>query len=101
MICVIATIKAKAGGREALLEHIADNLPNVHAEEGCIEYQPMIDTESSLGAQVLDENIVTMVEKWETMANLNAHATAPHMLKYREKVKDTVESVFLKVLTVA
>ena len=92
MICVIATIKAKAGGREALLEHIADNLP---------EYQPMIDTESSLGAQVLDENIVTMVEKWETMANLNAHATAPHMLKYREKVKDTVESVSLKVLTVA
>ena len=101
MICVIATIKAKAGGREALLEHIADNLPNVYAEEGCIEYQPMIDTESSLGAQVLDENIVTMVEKWETMANLNAHATAPHMLKYREKVKDTVESVSLKVLTVA
>ena len=101
MICVIATIKAKAGGREALLEHIADNLPNVHAEEGCIEYQPMIDTESSLGAQVLDENIVTMVEKWKTMANLNAHATAPHMLKYREKVKDTVESVSLKVLTVA
>jgi quinol monooxygenase YgiN len=33
MICVIATIKTKAGGREALLEHIADNLPNVHAED--------------------------------------------------------------------
>ena len=86
MICVIATIKAKAGQRNALLACIEDNLSNVHAEIGCLEYQPMVDTESSLGAQQLDENIVTMVEKWETMSNLNAHALAPHMLEYREKV---------------
>ena len=99
MICVIAAIKAKTGQRNALLECIKDNLSNVHAETGCIEYQPMVDTESSLGAQQLDENVVTMVEKWETMANLNAHAVAPHMLEYREKVKDIVESVSLKVLT--
>ena len=76
MICVIATIKAKAGQRNALLACIEDNLSNVHAEIGCLEYQPMVDTESSLGAQQLDENIVTMVEKWETMSNLNAHAVA-------------------------
>ena len=101
MICVIATIKAKAGQRNALLACIEDNLSNVHAEIGCLEYQPMVDTESSLGAQQLDENIVTMVEKWETMSNLNAHALAPHMLEYREKVKDIVESVSLKVLTAA
>jgi quinol monooxygenase YgiN len=101
MICVIATIRAKAGQRNALLACIEDNLSNVHAEIGCLEYQPMVDTESSLGAQQLDENIVTMVEKWETMSNLNAHAVAPHMLEYREKVKDIVESVSLKVLTAA
>jgi quinol monooxygenase YgiN len=101
MICVIATIKAKAGQRNALLACIEDNLSNVHAEIGCLEYQPMVDTESSLGAQQLDETIVTMVEKWETMSNLNAHAVAPHMLEYREKVKDIVESVSLKVLTAA
>ena len=101
MICVIATIKAKASQRNALLACIEDNLSNVHAEIGCLEYQPMVDTESSLGAQQLDENIVTMVEKWETISNLNAHAVAPHMLEYREKVKDIVESVSLKVLTAA
>jgi len=101
MICVIATIKAKAGQRNALLACIEDNQSNVHAEIGWLEYQPMVDTESSLGAQQLDENIVTMVEKWETMSNLNAHAVAPHMLEYREKVKDIVESVSLKVLTAA
>ena len=101
MIYVIATIKAKTGQRQALLRCIQENLSNVHAEVGCVEYQPMIDTESSLGAQELDENIVTMVEKWETMPNLNDHAVAPHMLEYREKVKDIVESVSLKVLTAA
>ena len=101
MICVIAAIKAKTGQRNALLECIKDNLPNVHAETGCIEYQPMVDIESSLGAQELNETVVTMVEKWETMADLNAHAVAPHMLEYREKVKDIVESVSLKVLTAA
>ena len=101
MICVIATIKAKAGQRNALLAYIQDNLPNVHAEIGCMEYQPMVDIESSLGAQELDENIVTMVEKWETMSDLNAHSVAPHMLDYRAKVKEIVESVSLKVLTAA
>ena len=101
MICVIATIKAKAGQRNALLACIQDNLSDVHAEIGCVEYQPMVDIVSSLGAQELDENIVTMVEKWETMANLDAHAISPHMLKYRERVKDIVESVSLKVLTAA
>ena len=101
MICVIATIKAKAGQRNALLACIQDNLSNVHAEVGCVEYQPMVDTESSLGAQELDEDAVIMIEKWETMSDLNAHAVAPHMLNYREKVKDIVESVSLKILTAA
>ena len=101
MICVIASIKAKPGQRNALLECIKDNLSNVHAETGCIEYHPMVDTQSSLGTQELDETIVTMVEKWATIASLDAHAVAPHMLEYREKVKDIVESVSLKVLTVA
>ena len=101
MICVIATIKAKAGQRNALLACIQDNLSNVHAEVGCVEYQPMVDTESSLGAQELDKDAVIMIEKWETMSDLNAHAVAPHMLDYREKVKDIVESVSLKILTAA
>ncbi|HIM12646.1 TPA: antibiotic biosynthesis monooxygenase [Candidatus Poribacteria bacterium] len=101
MICVIATIKTKTGQRQALLACIQDNLSNVHAEVGCVEYQPMVDTESSLGAQELDEDAVVMVEKWETMSDLNAHSVAPHMLEYREKVKDIVESVSLKVLTTA
>jgi quinol monooxygenase YgiN len=32
---------------------------------------------------------------------LKAHMTAPHMLSYREKVKDLVAGVSLKILTEA
>ena len=42
MICVIATIKAKAGQRNALLACIQDNLSNMHAEIGCMEYLSLI-----------------------------------------------------------
>ena len=99
MICVIATIKAKVGQRDALLACIKDNLPNVHAEIGCLEYQPMVDTETSVDIQQMDENVVTMVEKWETMSSWDAHRVHPNMLEYREKVNGIVESVSLKVLS--
>ena len=42
---------------------------------------------------------VTIIEKWETLENLEAHLKAPHMLAYREKVQDLVEGTSLKVLT--
>ena len=45
-----------------------------------------------------NSRIVTIIEKWESLAALRAHLTAPHMLTYREKVKDIVENVSLKVL---
>ena len=49
--------------------------------------QPAVDIDSGLPPQVLNENIVTIIEKWETMENLEAHLKAPHMLAYREKVQ--------------
>ena len=67
MISVIATITTREGGVAALLEHINDNLSNVRAESGCIEYLPMLDAESGMAAQVKDANVVIMLEKWETM----------------------------------
>ena len=98
MISVVATITAREGGLPELLEHINDNLPSVRAEHGCIEYLPMVDAESGMAAQVNDSNVVIMLEKWETMEALHDHAIAPHMLDYREQVKDIVRSVSLKVL---
>jgi quinol monooxygenase YgiN len=46
----------------------------------------------------LDENVVTIIEKWESLEALRDHLKAPHMLAYQEKVKDIVEDRSLKVL---
>jgi quinol monooxygenase YgiN len=37
-------------------------------------------------------------EKWESLEALHAHLRAPHMLTYREQVKDMVEDLSLNVL---
>jgi len=73
-------------------------VPSVKKERGCIEYFPAIDLDAGLPPQTLDENVVTIIEKWESLEALRDHLKAPHMLAYREKVKEIVENVLLKVL---
>jgi quinol monooxygenase YgiN len=41
---------------------------------------------------------VTIVEKWESVAALEAHLKAPHMAAYRERVKPFVRRVRLRIL---
>ena len=99
MIYVIATVEVKPGKREAFLAEFHRNIPNVRAEKGCIEYGPTLDVQSELKAQIpLRDNTVTIVEKWESLQALHAHAQAPHMGVYRERVKDIVAKVTLQVL---
>ena len=98
MIHVIASITIKDGRLSEFLDIFKSNIPNVIKESGCIEYVPTIDVGSGLTAQVCDENVVTIIEKWKTLADLKKHMSSSHMLAYREKVKDHVENVSLKIL---
>ncbi len=98
MINVIASIRVKAGKRSEFLEIFKSNVPKVRAEKGCIEYFPTVDVDSGLPPQSLDENVVTIIEKWESLEALRDHLVAPHMLAYKGKVKDIVEGLSLKVL---
>jgi quinol monooxygenase YgiN len=98
MIRVIASIRVKSGRLTEFLEIFKSNVPNVREERGCIEYSPFVDIDADLPPQRLDENIVTIVEKWESLEALRDHLKAPHMLAYKEKVKNIVEDVSLKVL---
>ena len=98
MINVIATIRVKAGRLSDFLEIFKSNVPNVREERGCVEYFPAVDIDADLPPQSLDENVVTIIEKWESLEALREHLNAPHMLAYKEKVKNIVEEVSLKVL---
>ena len=98
-IYVIATIEVVTDQRAAFLAILNENVPNVLAEDGCLEYAPTIDLQTDIAAQPdARPDIVTVVEKWESLAALEAHLVAPHMLTYRERVKDLVANVSLQIV---
>jgi quinol monooxygenase YgiN len=47
------------------------------------------------------EDVVVVCEKWESLAALEAHLIAPHMMDYRPKVKDFIKKVGLQILSPA
>jgi quinol monooxygenase YgiN len=98
MIIVLASIRVRSGRRAEFLDIFKANVPRVRGESGCVEYFPAIDVDAHLPPQQLDDQVVTIVEKWQDLEALAAHLGAPHMLEYRQQVKDLVESVSLKVL---
>jgi quinol monooxygenase YgiN len=98
MIHVIASINVKTGKLSDYLAVLTSTMPLVRKEQGCIEYVPVIDVDAKLPVQVFDKNAVTILERWQSLETLHAHLGSPHMLEYREKVKDLVERVSVKVL---
>lgn len=99
MIFVIADIEIADGKQAAFLEAFRQLVPLVHAEEGCIEYGPAVDADTDIPVQVKNgDQIITVMEKWESVDALKAHLEAPHMLTYREQVADLVKGTSIKVL---
>ena len=99
MIHVVAVVTAKPGKRAEILTHFRANVPACRAEKGCIEYGPVVDAENALGFQTkVGADTFMVVEKWESMDALKAHAAAPHMAAYAAKVKDLIASRTIHVL---
>jgi quinol monooxygenase YgiN len=99
MIHVLATIELAPGRRADFLDEFRRLMPQVHAEKGCIEYGPAIDVATSIAVVPPPRgDVVTVIEKWESVQALEAHLAAPHMARYRETVKDLVVGVEIRVL---
>ena len=99
MIHVIATVEVKAGKRDAFLTEFHRLVPLVRAEKGCIQYGPAVDVPTGIPVQsAIRDNVVLVIEQWESIEALHAHLAAPHMQEYRGRVKDLVTSVQLQVL---
>ena len=102
MIHVLAIITAKPGMRDAILAIFRANVPAVHAEQGCIEYGPVIDAEGMGAIQTkLGADTFVVVEKWESAEALKAHGAAPHMAAYAAKTRDMLASRVIHVLSPA
>lgn len=100
MIHVVAMITAKPGRRAELIERFLAVVPIVHAEDGCIEYRPLIDNDQGLeGArEAIGSDTYVVVEKWVSVEALDAHAATDHMRKYGEEARDLIASRVLHVM---
>ena len=102
MIHVIATIELTPGTRDAFLTEFRKLIPDVKAEAGCIAYGPAVDAETDIPTQArIGADKVVIVEQWESVVALKAHAVAPHMQAYRVRVKEFVKGMELRVLSPA
>lgn len=99
MIYVIATIEVEAGKQAAFLKLFHQLVPVVKEEVGCIAYGPTIDVESNIEAQGgVRPNVVTIVEQWECLEDLETHLIAPHMVAFRAGAKELIKSTALQIL---
>ncbi len=96
MIHVVAILTTLPGQREAVLKEFRSIVPTVHAEEGCIQYEPTIDVPGSNDQFGPDTFVV--IEKWSSAETLAAHAAAPHMADYGAKVGPMMASRAVHVL---
>jgi quinol monooxygenase YgiN len=102
MIHVVAVITAKPGKREEILGHFRANVPAVRAEKGCIEYGAAVDADPALPFQTKwGPDTFLVIEKWESLDALRAHAAAPHMAAYAGKVKDLLANRVIHILSPA
>jgi len=100
MIHVIAILTAQPGKRDIVLKEFRANVPNVRAEQGCIEYGAAVDADPAASFQKkFGSDTFVVIEKWESMEALKAHAVAPHMKAYADKVKDMLASRTIHILS--
>jgi quinol monooxygenase YgiN len=99
MIHVIAIITAKPGQRAAVLDAFRTNVPAVLAEAGCIEYGAAVDLEPGPAFQSpCGPDSFMVIEKWQDLDALKAHATAPHMVAYGSRTRDMVAQRAIHIL---
>ena len=99
MVHVLAFITTKPGMRAAVLAAFNANVPAVHAEDGCIEYGATIDADNAGPIQTaVGADGFVVIEKWQSLEHLKAHAASAHMAAYAARVKDMLASRVIHVL---
>jgi len=96
VINVVAIITAHPGKRSELLAAFKEVVPIVHEEKGCREYEPVTDVEGASTSQAeLGPDTYMVIEKWDSMAELRAHAASDHMADFQKKAGHLVAAISL------
>jgi quinol monooxygenase YgiN len=89
MIALIATIQIKPENQKAFMESMLDDARGSnHDEPGCLRFDVLQDSE--------DPHRIHLYEVYKDQAALDAHRRAPHLIKWRETVKDWFASATVR-----
>jgi len=99
MIYVIATIELVKGKKGQYLRELKKIIPDVRDEEGCLEYSPSVDVATDIPVQEpVNDNVVTIVERWTDIEALKNHLKTSHMKTYREATKSAIKGLRVRIL---
>jgi quinol monooxygenase YgiN len=71
IVYVVAKLQARAGKEEALRKLIEQGAEPTRKEKGCLRYSLMQDRRNPM--------VLTLLEEWETEADLDTHLALPHL----------------------
>ena len=86
MIHVVAEITLKPGCREEFVKLFKAHVLKVRRESGCAAYAPVVDAPGApMAGHPPRENVMTVIEQWESLEALAAHLQAPHQTEFFKK----------------
>jgi len=100
MVHVLVHFELENGKLDAFVEAFSQVVPIVRAEQGCLQYDPMIDlTGTDLALPfTIHADSVTLLETWESLDALKSHLVADHMVAHRIRVKDMIRKTTVRLL---
>ncbi len=101
MIYSVVTMIIKDGKMEEFLNVCKKLRPLVLAEQGCMQYDYVkdIDIPTQSHQEAVNENRITLYEKWESMDALHIHSQKDYMKEYGKNVSSLRDSVTIRTGT--
>ena len=79
-VVVTAVFRPTPGREDDLVEALRTTMPAVHAEQGCLLY----------AIHDAEDGTITMIEKWESADDLDAHGSGPAVVSLQAAVEGLV-----------
>ena len=99
MLNVVVTMMIKEGHMPDFLAVCRELRPKVLREPGCGGYDYYKDAPWPQAVnKPAEPSRVTLLERWETPAALQAHLDSPHMKEFASRVKDLRTGVEVRVV---
>lgn len=80
-VVVTAVLRPRAGEKEAVTAVLAEIIPQVHREDGCLLY----------ALHEADDGSLVFVEKWESAEDLAAHGAGQVIADLNSRIGDLLE----------